>query len=175
MFIEARKLINLPVAASDTQTKIGEIREILTDPEGGQLLGFLVSNGGIFSAEKALSVTDVRDWDPQGIVTETIENLVDPQEIVRLKNALDKKVFLLKMKAKTESGKSLGEVEDFLIDTDTQSVVKYYLKDILGNRRILTADKVSRIETKGLPFGDKAVIFVDDVNEIPPDAAGATA
>lgn len=165
MFIEAKKLIGLPVAALDAQSKIGEIREILVDPENGRLLGFLIQGGGIFAAKKVLSIVDVREWDPKAIVTESIENIVEPNEIVRIKEVLVKNIILMGMKAKTESGQSLGEVDDLLIDTETQSVVKYYLKDLLGKNRILTSDQVVKIETKGLPFGDKNIVFADDVSE----------
>jgi len=165
MFIEAKKLIGLPVAALDTKSKIGEVREILIDPENGRLLGFLVQSGGIFSAKKALSVTDVKDWDPKGLVTESVENLVAPLEIVRIKEVLEKKIILIGMKARTESGKSLGEVEDLLIDSETQSVAKYYLRDLLGKARILTPDKVIKIE--------KEIIFADDISEAPSSAVGA--
>jgi len=167
MFIEAKKIIGLPVAAVDTESKIGEISQILIEPENGTLLGFLVKAGGIFAAKKVLSVVDVRDWDPNGLVTESIDNLVPPSEIVRIKEVLDKNIILIGMPAKTESGKSLGSVEDLLIDTDTSCVVKYYLKDLLGNARVLSSDKVIKI--------DKAVIFSDDIAEIPPGAAGVAA
>ena len=165
MLIEAKKLIGLPVAALASESKIGDVREILIDPENGRLLGFLVATGGMFSAKKALSVTDIKDWDPNGLVTESRENLVSPSEIVRIKEVLEKKIILIGMKAKTESGKSLGEVEDLLVDSETQSVAKYYLRDLLGHTRILTPDKVIKIE--------KEIIFVDDISEVPGSAVGA--
>lgn len=167
MFIEARKLIGLPVAAQDSQSKIGRISQILVDPQNGRLLGFLVQEGGFFSAKKALSIVDVREWDPNGLVTTSVENLVPPAEIIRLREILAKKIFLLGMKAKTEQGKSLGLLEDFLIDTGTESVTKYYLKDLLGKARVLPSDKVVRI--------DKTIIFADDVGEPPTGAVGAAA
>ncbi len=167
MFIEAKKLIGLPVAAVDTQSKIGEIRDILVDPENGRLLGFLIKEGGIFSSNKVLSGVDIADWDPNGLVTSSIDNLVPPQEIVRVNDIIKKKIFLLGMPAKTESGKSLGNVEDLLVDTDTSTVAKYYLKDLLGKSRVLTADKVIKI--------DKQITFADDVGEMPTGAQGVTA
>lgn len=167
MFIEALKIIGMPVAALDSGSKIGEIKEIVVDPQNGTLLGFLVQEGGIFSSKKALAIVDVRDWDPKGIVTESVENLVDPSEIVRLKEVLAKKIQLLGMSAKTESQKNLGEIKNFLVDSNSQSVVKYYLKDLLGKSRIFTADKVIKI--------NKAIIFSDDVLEPPRGAVGATA
>lgn len=165
MFIEAKKLIGLPVAAMDTQSKIGKVRQILIDPENGRLLGFLVTAGEFFGPQKVLSVIDIKDWDPKGIVVSSIENLIGKSEIVRIKEILQNKIFILGMKAKTESGKSLGAVEDILLDTDTESVVKYYLKDLLGGARIFPAEKVIKIE--------KEIVFSDDTAEIPTDAAGA--
>lgn len=165
MFIQASKLIGLPVAARDDQIKAGVIRQILVDPQNGQLLGFLVQIDGLFSPQKALSIIDVIDWDPVGLVTASVDNLVDPSEIVRLKTIIDKKIYLLEMKAKTESGINLGKVEDFLINTDNQIVTKYYLKDLLGKSRIFTSDKVSRI--------DKVIFFINDVVEPPIEAVGS--
>ena len=167
MFIEAKKLIGLPVAAFDTQSKIGVIRELIVDPENGHLMGFLVQVKGFFSTGKVLSEVDIREWDPNGIVTEKEENLVKREEIVRINNILKKNINLLEMSAKTESGKGLGNVENLLIDTDTSTITKYYLKDLLGKSRIFTSEKVVKI--------DKQIIFTDDVAEIPTGAQGVTA
>lgn len=158
MMIEAKKLINLPIAAVDGLRKIGSVYQIIVNPETGQLMGFLVSLG-LFSKPKVLSFLDIKFWDENGLVTELEENLVEIDEIVRIKNVLNQKINLLEMSAKTESGKSLGLVENFLIETETGTVVKYYLKDLLGTSRIMPADKVIKIE--------KTIIFSDDEEKIP--------
>jgi len=165
MFIEATKLIHLPIAAVDTESKIGSIDNIIIDPENGALMGFLVSTGGILSSKKVLSAVDIRDWDPNGIVTASAENIVEIDDIVRIKEVVDNKIFLLGMPAKTEGGNGLGKVEDLLIDTDTQAVAKYYLNDFAGNERVISANNVVKI--------DKQVVFKDDVVEIP--SGGQTA
>lgn len=167
MFIEAKKLIGMPVAAEDVQAKVGEIRQVIIDPTNGNLLGFLVTGGGIFAPKRALSVTDIDDWDPKAIVIRSSYDLVETQEIIRFKEILDRNLNLLGMTAKTESGKRLGAVEDLLIDTENLCVEKYYLKDLLGDARIFGAEKVVKI--------DKNIIFDDDVAEPPAGAAGATA
>ena len=167
MMIEAKNLINLPIASEEDQEKIGEIIDIVIEPENGRVLGFLVKEGGMFSTVKALSVVDIRDWDTNGIVTRTFENIVEPKEIIRLNELYEKNIILLNMKAKTESGKSLGKVENYLIDTETEMVVKYYLKDLLGNTRVLPNDKVKEITDE--------VIFLDEVSEPPIEAESAIA
>lgn len=166
MFIEAKKLLNLPIAALDVQGKIGEIKKIIIDPTNGNVLGFLIQTGGVFSAKKVIASLDIREWDTNGLVTESIENLIEQGEIIRIKEILDEDFSLIGLKAKTESGKNLGQVEDFLIDTENQCVVKYYLKDLLGKKRVLSYDRVIKI--------DKEIIFSDDVSE-PTNAANALA
>lgn len=168
MQIEAKKLIGLPIAANDTQSKIAEIEKILVDPNNGNVLGFLVRPGGFFSLRKVISAVDIREWDPNGIVTETINNLVGEDEIVRIKEVLDQDIDLFTMKAKTKSGKRLGAVEDFLIDTATSCVMKYYLNDLVSGSKVFPADKVIKIEKN-------VIIFEDDTAEIPAGAQGAAA
>jgi uncharacterized protein YrrD len=168
MLIEAKKLIGLPIAALDVASKIAEIQKILVDPNSGNVLGFLVSAGGLFSPKKIVSAVDVREWDPNGLITDSVENLVDPKEIVRVKEVLDQKIDLFGMKAKTKKGKNLGNIEDFLIDTATTTVMKYYIKDLVLKSRVFPSDKVIKIE-KG------TVIFDDDLAEMPSDAAGVPA
>lgn len=155
--IEATKLIGTAVAAVDSQSRIGEIREIFIDPNNGKIMGFLVKMDGLLGPTRALSFMDIKDWDPNGIVTETEENLVEPSEIVRIKKLIEKNIILLGMKAETESGKSLGKVENFLIDTQTETVVKYYLNDLILGQKIIPADKVIQIDHK--------IIFADEVIE----------
>jgi len=156
MMIEARKLIGLPVAAEDSLSRIGAISQIVIEPENGQVLGFLVATG-LFAPPKTLSIMDIKFWDQNGLVTEYEENLVPIEEIIRIKNIVQEKINLLEMSGETESGKSLGNIEDLLIDTENTCVVKYYLRDLLGKARIFTADKVIKI--------DKKIIFADDEGE----------
>lgn len=153
MFIEALQLIGLPVAAEDSLSKIGAICQIIIDPASGRVLGFLVSVG-FWGDKKALSIMDIKFWDPNGLVTANAENLVEPAEIIRLKQVLDLGINLLKMPARTESNKSLGRVENFLIDTEAQVVVKYYLRGLLGQTRVMPTAKIIRI--------DKEIVFTDD-------------
>lgn len=165
MFIEAQKLIGLPVAAEDTNSKIGQIHQILIDPENGRVLGFEITPTGILPPTKVLSITDIVDWDPNGLVTHSIDNIVDKNEILRIKEIIDKNIYLIGKGCQTESGKNLGKAEDLLIDTETESVTKYYINDLFGQARVFTADKVVKI--------DKKIIFRDDVAEAPTGAAGA--
>ena len=167
MFIEATKIIGLPIASIEEESKVGDVLQLVVDPQNGALLGFLVRSGGIFAQSKALSVVDIREWDPNGLVIGSINHIVPVDEIVRLKEIVDQKLVILGLKAQTESGKNLGVIENLLIDTDTLTVAKYYVKNVLlGDERVFPANSVIKI--------DKIVVFQDDVVEIPTGVQGAT-
>lgn len=157
MFVEAIKLINLPLAAEDTLSKIGTIRQIFVDHENGHILGFLLAKG-FFSPAKVITIKDIKYWDLNGLVTETEENIVNIDDIVRIKKIFENEINLFDIPAETESGKKLGTVNNFLIDTDAEMIVKYYLEDLFGDMRVMPADKVIKI--------DKKIIFADDEAEI---------
>ena len=156
MFLQGKKLLNLPVAAMATQSKVGTVRKILVDPQGGRLIGFLVQQG-FLAPGRVLSHHDVVSYDPQGLVVNDPTNLLPIDDIVRAKEVMDQRIYILGMRAYTESGKFLGRVTDFVLSTDIAMVVKYHVVGILG-LRILPAEKVVEISKKG-------VIFSDDVEE----------
>ncbi|MEI6040002.1 MAG: PRC-barrel domain-containing protein [Candidatus Berkelbacteria bacterium] len=165
MITQASKLIHLPVAAEDALSKVGIIKDIIVDPETGVLLGFLVIVG-LFTPAMALSVRDIKFWDQDAIITASEENLVNPAEIIRIKHVLDQKINLMNLPAETENGKSLGFVEDFIIDTETESVTAYHLRDLLGSTRIIPADKVIKIDQKIIFQNDDETINAENIGEV---------
>lgn len=169
MFIQASNLLKLPVAALDSQRKIGEVDKIVINPENGEIIGLLVKTGGFFKSFKLLSSQDIIDIDKNGAVTKNEENLLEIEEIIRAKKILEKKITVLGQRAITKSKKSLGKISDLLIDSETLAITKYYISSLF-EERIIPADKVLKI-TK------EAVVFSDDVIEETPvaEAEGAAA
>lgn len=169
MFIQASNLLKLPVAALDTQRKIGEVDKIIINPDNAEIIGLLVKIGGFFKNYKLLSTQDMIDIDKNGVVTKNEENLLEIEEIIRAKKILDKKITVLGQRAITKSKKNLGKITDLLINTEFLTITKYYISNLF-DERIIPADKVLKI-TK------KAVVFSDDVIEETPvaEAEGAAA
>ena|SRR3990167_5405497 len=158
MLILTSTILNLPVAALDEQKKIGEVKDLVFDPNNGELLGLLVGQKGFFlQRTNALSSQDILDFDKNGIVTKSEENLVELDEIVRIKKSLHDKIKIIGQKAVAKSGKKLGHIYDLLIDADTLVITKYYIKDML-EERIIPANCVVEITPR-------AVVFSDDVIE----------
>lgn len=167
MIIEAKELINLPIAGLEETAKIGEINKIIADISSPTILGFLVKPNYFLSQNKVLSIKDIIEWDKNGLVTGSTNNLVEKEEIIRINNILNTKFDLFGLKAKTEIGKNLGFVKNFLIDTETAGIIKFFIKDIITGDRIFSVDKVVSINSK-------AIIFSDDTTEIPTNIESVT-
>lgn len=155
MQILASCLFNLPVASTESQSKIGQIYKIIFDPKNGSILGFLVKTS-FFQRPKVCSISDILSLDETAAVVENGDVLVEKEEIVRIDELLKQNIPILGQKAQTESGKNLGKVVDLLIDTATLMVTKFYLKD-LWQERIIPADKICKITSKAVVFQDDAL------------------
>jgi len=169
MLIQASTIIGLPIAAMDTESKVGKIENIVVDPDSGELVGFFVKPLGMFARNKVLSALDVIDIDKNGMVVKSEESLVDLSEIVKMEQIIKKNIKIIGQKAITESKKYLGKVNDLLIDTESALVLKYYIGDILENR-IIPNDKLIKITQNALIFSDDVVMQV-----AAPEAEGAAA
>ena len=162
MLLQASTLLNLPVAANDTQSKIGKINKVIINPDNGELMGFIIKQNKFFAKDKILSSQDTIEIDRNGIVTPTEENLLEIDEIVRIKEIINQNIPIFGQNAITESKQNIGKINDFLIDTDMNTIVKFYIHGIFHDK-IFPANKVIRIDKN-------AVVFSDDVVEQTPSA-----
>jgi sporulation protein YlmC with PRC-barrel domain len=70
---------------------------------------------------------DIRDVLPQGFVIDDIEVFAQPDELVRLKEVIDLKFELLKLRVSSISGRNYGKVSDFALETQNFYVQKLYV------------------------------------------------
>lgn len=163
--ILATDLIKLPVAALDTNSRIGTLSTLLIDTDRGLVVGFTVVIGW-FGKPKFLSMSDIHSIDQQGIVIQTIAKLVDPIEVVQAKKILQKGFQILKQPVKTETNKRLGRVSDLLIDTQTGEITKFYIHGWLSDR-IIPKEKIIKIT--------KQAVIVEDEEPVKAEPAFAEA
>lgn len=157
MLILSSHLIGLPVGATENQSKIGEIWQIIFESKNGSILGFLV-NRSFWQKKKVLAKADVLSLDEDAAVVSSADSLIEIDEVVRIKEVLENNIPIIGQIAKTENGKNLGRVDNVLIDTSALTIVKFYLKNLLEDR-IIPFDKVIKI-TK------QAVIFQNDEEQV---------
>ncbi len=150
------QLINLPIGSTEEQAKIGSIKDIIVNPDNGEILGFKVTPEGFFAKDKILSKVDIIDCDNNGIVVKDADSLVELQEIITIKNIIKQNISLINSKAVTESKENLGKINDLLIETSDFYILKYYIKG-LWQDKILPGDKVVKIKKGEVIFANDAI------------------
>lgn len=141
MIVEASRLLGATVRDVNGR-KIGRVDRLVIDGVSGRIFGFQVIQTGLVSKFLALQFFDVISFDNQGLVikdeTALDRNLADFDRVAQLFGPL------MGVKAKTESGRSLGRVSDLFIDSKSSGliirfVIRYLLKERIIPRRFVVS------------------------------------
>ena len=152
MLIQATFLNNNAVRSLEELGIVGRISDIIVDPENGQLLALVLAK--FLGAPEVISPMDIVSFSPGNVLIKTKDAILPLKDIVRAQKIWQEKIRLIGSLCKTESGKILGTIDDFLIDLDTMLVAKYYVGGNhilapLAPNRIILANKTIKIK-KGL-------------------------
>ncbi len=158
MLIEANNLIGLPIGAIEENQYLGKVRDILVERKNGTVMGLIVGHGVPFFENKLfLADMDILDIDKNGVTTRTQENLIDPQEILRAKKNIEEKFNLVNLPANTKNGKYLGKISNYVIDTVTMQIIKYYVHGLFEDK-IISNNQVIKISKKEIIFENDLLI-----------------
>jgi len=133
MLTKGTSLINKQIRSTQDGSYIGRVADLIIDPANGKLLALKMRKSSVFKP-KIICTIDIQGYTPIFLIAKDDSVICDADEVVRVKEVLDKKVLIIGNKVETESGKKLGICEDILIDTETSMVIKFYVKSagILG-------------------------------------------
>ena len=145
MLLAYSDLVHSPVAAADPGERVGFVVDVIAEASDHRVVAFAIRTGGLFGTTKFLSPDDVVEYDPHALIVPTIEVLVDPTEIVRAHEINQRNERVLKRAVVTQRGEALGNVINYVIDTDTSGLVRYYVKSLLGPERIIPVTSVVEV------------------------------
>ena len=122
-------LLNRQVLSLRTGDAIAMTTGAVINPNNLKIEGFYCVDDS--KHELILLYQDIRDLIPQGFVVNDHEALVEPGELVRLKDILKLRFELLGKPVMTASKEKIGKVTDFSTETETMYVQKLYVSQSL--------------------------------------------
>lgn len=151
MLILHSKLLNLPVIELENQKKVASVIDLVIEPKNGKLLGLLVRVGAILPKNQLVAARDINQLLPTAILVGDTEKITEIDEVVRVKELYKKKYGLIGRKVVTKSGKMLGKINDFLIDSDAFGLTKIYVRNLFSDRiipysAVIKMDKVVTVK-----------------------------
>ena len=126
MYALASHLVTLPVVSLQTGETMATVNGLIINPDQLRLLGFYLNSGR--SPRSLLVMTSVRQLALDCVIVDNEDDLSEPDEVVRLQRHLQTPYTPMEKTVKTESGRTLGAVEDFTINLETEHVQKLYVR-----------------------------------------------
>ncbi len=124
--VKAGEVIGRKVIGRESGEEIGKIKDLVIDPTGKQVIGFVISEGVIHGAKVAAWST-LQALGPDAVVLNASSSVVKAAEQPDIKAVLDKELSIRGLRLETTEGKELGKIEDFHFDERTGLVEGYEL------------------------------------------------
>ncbi|MBQ2695648.1 hypothetical protein IJG04_03395 [Candidatus Saccharibacteria bacterium] len=129
MLVYASKMLGTPILSMQSASQIATISNFVVDPDSLQVVAFIVS-GPLVNRSNAniLSTQSIREYSQYGMVIDSIDELAEPNEIIKISEILALNFSLSGLKVETKKGSHLGKVSDFTLTSDDFTVQQIIVK-----------------------------------------------
>ena len=131
MLLPRDRLLNLPLMSLQTGTRVGLATQHIIDPRRLDIIAFYCEGPLIDFSPAILHTADIREFSSIGLIIDGADNIMPPDDLVRLQEIIDYKFELIGKQVVEESGTKLGKVGDYTVDSDSFYIIKIHVKPTL--------------------------------------------
>lgn len=151
-------LLNKSILSLRTGMPIATITAPIFNPNNLKIEGFYCLDR-FDKTELVLLYQDIREMLPQGYVVNDHDVLVEPGELIRLKDVLEIGFELIGKQVQTVSKVRVGKVSDYAVETETMFVQKIYvaqsiLKSLTGGSLSIDRSQINEITPRRIIIND---------------------
>ena len=128
MLVMNSRLINAPVLSVQAGGTIGRIEYSIVDPNNLKVIAFRLSGPLIDRNQNILDVRSIREYSNFGFVIDDIDELVRPEDVIKIAEILKLNFDLNTLKAETKKGSKLGKVQDYTVTSEDFIVQQIIVK-----------------------------------------------
>jgi uncharacterized protein YrrD len=144
MYVLASSLKHLPVISLHNSQIVSSVTEPIVNPDNLEVVAVYCQSGFWRKRDSVIMTRDIREIAREGLVIDSLEDIEDASEIIRLKRIIEKQYNPIGAYVITESQAKLGKVEDFTIETSGYRIQKLYLKQSLLKNLLLNSLIIDR-------------------------------
>ncbi|MDB5179083.1 MAG: hypothetical protein JWN01_1026 [Patescibacteria group bacterium] len=176
MYILASNLRNLPIISLQTGEAIGSSHRPVIDIATFEIVAFRCESARGRRPLILLS-RDIRQLATDCMIIDNEEELTEPEDIIRLKGLLGTDYTPLEKAVVADTGRKLGQVEDYSINLETCRIQKLYVRGSLfrawlGSSLIIDRTQIIDITPKRITVRDSIVkspiLPTDAIPEVSP-------
>lgn len=128
MLVLSNRIFSCHIMSLQTGAQIGEVVETIIDPRQLLIVAFRCEGPGIDFEPAILHTTDIREFGTMGIIVNSSDDLMPPDDLVRLQEVMDFKFKLIDKQVVDETGQKLGKVIDFAVETDSFFITQLHVQ-----------------------------------------------
>ena len=164
-------LLNQPVMSLRTGGQVAVTTGAIINPNNLKIEGFYCQDMVNKKKRLVLVYQDIRDIIPKGLVVNDYEVLVEPEELVRLKDLMAINFELVGKPVVTVSKERLGKVNDYAAETATMFVQKLYVGQSL--LKSLTTGSLSVDRSQIVEITNRKIVIQDILQGTPATATAS--
>jgi len=151
-------LLNKSVMSLRTGGEIASITAPIINPDNLKIEGFYCEDR-YDKKQLVLLFQDIREILPQGYVVNDHEVLVEPEELIRLKDVIALDFELIGKQVATVSKQKVGKVSDYATETETMMIQKVYVaqsvfKSFTGGSLSVDRNQIQEITPRRIIISD---------------------
>lgn len=122
------RLISAPVLSVQAGGPIGKITSTIIDPNDLKIIAFRLEGPLVNRQQNLLDVRSIREYSNYGFVIDDIDELIGPDDVIKISDILKLNFDLLNLKVETKKGNKLGKVQDFTVTSEDFIVQQIIVK-----------------------------------------------
>lgn len=165
---KSQEIIGLPVFSILDGRKIGQVKDLVLNPEEGKLDFILVSNGSWYVGARVLPYRSISGIGEHAVTTESEGMLSNINETLDASNLLERNIEIKGNRVLTNRGNLIGVISEYEIDENTGRITRIEYKTAQDESKIesITADRI-------LTYGADVVVVREGQDNPSPGPAPA--
>jgi len=153
MIVLYSQIKNSSLLSLDEQKNLGQVFDLVLQKSDMSIKGFLARTNSLLPTKKTVSKADIIEISNNAVVVRDDSALVDLDELPQIKQAIKSKLVGINQKVVTKSGKKIGNVYDYTIDSQSMLLTSIYIKSMFSDR-IISRTAIISLEGKKITIDD---------------------
>jgi uncharacterized protein YrrD len=128
MLVLSEHLIGIPIMSLHTGTELGITARPIIDPSQLHIQAFYCEGPKIDFEPALLHTSDVRELSGIGIIIDSSDDIMPPDDLVRLQPLLDLNFKLEDKLVVEDNGRKLGRVVNYIVESESFYILKLHIK-----------------------------------------------
>lgn len=160
---KSQEIIGLPVFSILDGKKIGQVKDLVINPEEGKVDFILVSNRNWYVGARVLAYKSVMGIGEHAVTTESENLLTTIDETANANNLLERNIELKGNRVLTNKGNLIGVISEYVVDEENGKIFR------LEYRTAQDESKIEIIEAqKVMTYGVDVVVIKENGDSAPP-------